>query len=79
MSVQAIKSGAIEFLTKPLHEQRLLDAVHAGIQQDRSRRHEANAIAELRTRLDTLTSREREILLLVVSGQPNKQLPLTSG
>lgn len=74
MSVQAIKSGAIEFLTKPLHEQRLLDAVHAGIERDRSRRQDASALAELRMRLDTLTSREREILLLVVSGQPNKQI-----
>lgn len=74
MSVQAIKSGAIEFLTKPLHEQRLLDAVHAGIEQDRTRRQDATALAELRMRLDSLTSREREILSLVVSGQQNKQI-----
>jgi len=74
MSVRAIKSGAIEFLTKPLNEQQLLDAVHAGIEQDRSRRQEAIALTELRTRLEALTSREREILLLVVSGKPNKQI-----
>jgi FixJ family two-component response regulator len=74
MSVRAIKSGAIEFLTKPLHEQHLLDAVHAGIEHDRSRRQEAHATAELRVRLDSLTSREREILSLVVSGQANKQI-----
>ena len=74
MSVRAIKSGAIEFLTKPLNEQQLLDAVHTGIEQDRSRRLETIALTELRTRLDALTSREREILLLVVSGKPNKQI-----
>ena len=74
MSVRAIKSGAIEFLTKPLHEQQLLDAVHTGIEQDKTRRQEASALAELRRRFDTLTPREREILLLVVSGKPNKQI-----
>ena len=74
MSVRAIKSGAIEFLTKPLHEQQLLDAVHAAIEQDRVRRQEAGALAELRLRFDTLTPREREILTLVVSGRPNKQI-----
>jgi FixJ family two-component response regulator len=74
VSVRAIKSGAIEFLTKPLNEQQLLDAVHAGIEQDRVRREEANAVTELRQRHDTLTSREREVLLLVVSDQANKQI-----
>jgi len=74
MSVRAIKSGAIEFLTKPLHEQQLLDAVHTGIERDRARRQEASALAELRSRFDTLTPREREILMLVVSGRPNKQI-----
>jgi len=79
MSVRAIKSGAIEFLTKPLNEQQLLDAVHTGIEQDRSRRLETIALTELRTRLDALTSREREILLLVVSGKPNKQIAADLG
>ena len=74
MSVRAIKSGAIEFLTKPLHEQQLLDAVHAGIERDRARRREADGLAELRTRFETLTPREREILSLVASGQANKQI-----
>ncbi len=74
MSVRAIKSGAIEFLTKPLHEQQLLDAVHAGIERDRARRQEAVAVAELRLRFETLTPREREILALVVSGQAIKQI-----
>ena len=74
MSVRAIKSGAIEFLTKPLHEQQLLDAVYSGIERDRARRQEASALAELRLRFDSLTPREREILSLVVSGQMNKQI-----
>jgi FixJ family two-component response regulator len=74
MSVRAIKSGAIEFLIKPLNEQQLLDAVHAGIERDRVRREEANAVTELRQRHATLTPREREILLLVVSDQANKQI-----
>ena len=74
MSVRAIKSGAIEFLTKPLHEQQLLDAVYAGIERDRARRQEAGGLAELRLRFESLTPREREILSLVVSGQANKQI-----
>jgi len=79
MSVRAIKSGAIEFLTKPLHEQQLLDAVHAAIEQDRARREEAIALTELRLRFDTLTPREQEILVLVVSGRPNKQIAADLG
>ncbi|HUL86564.1 MAG TPA: response regulator transcription factor [Pseudolabrys sp.] len=74
MTVRAIKSGAIEFLTKPLNDQQLLDAVHAGIERDRGRRQEAHTLTELRLRFDTLTQREREILSLVVSGKPNKQI-----
>jgi FixJ family two-component response regulator len=74
MSVRAIKSGAIEFLTKPLREQELLDAVNAGIERDRSRRQEATLIAELQQRYNSLTPREREILTLVATGSPNKQI-----
>ncbi len=74
MSVRAIKSGAIEFLTKPLREQELLDAVHAGIERDRARRQQASLVAELRERFDTLTSRERQIIALVVSGRASKQI-----
>jgi RNA polymerase sigma factor (sigma-70 family) len=74
MSVRAIKSGAIEFLTKPLREQELLDAVQAGIERDRARRRQANLVAELQERLNSLTSREREVLSLVVTGRPNKQI-----
>jgi RNA polymerase sigma factor (sigma-70 family) len=79
MSVRAIKSGAIEFLTKPLNEQQLLDAVQAGIEHDRARREQANVVAEFRERFDSLTPREREILTLVVSGRPNKQIAAQLG
>jgi RNA polymerase sigma factor (sigma-70 family) len=74
MSVRAIKSGAIEFLTKPLHEQELLDAVQAGIERDRARRRQAKLVAELQERLNSLTSREREVFALVITGRPNKQI-----
>jgi FixJ family two-component response regulator len=74
MSVRAIKSGAIEFLTKPLKEQELLDAVQAGIERDRGRRQEAKLVAELRERFVLLTSREQEVFALVITGRPNKQI-----
>jgi FixJ family two-component response regulator len=74
MSVQAMKSGAIEFLTKPLHEQQLLDAVQAGLERDRSRRLQARTVAELRSRYESLTPREREVFALVITGRPNKQI-----
>jgi FixJ family two-component response regulator len=74
MSVLAIKSGAVEFLTKPLHEQKLLDAIQAAIERDRTRRSEVKRGEELRGRYDLLTAREREVLALVVTGRPNKQI-----
>jgi FixJ family two-component response regulator len=74
MSVRAMKSGAIEFLTKPLHEQELLDAIHVGLERDRARRQEAKVVAELQVRFDSLTPREREILTLVITGGRNKQI-----
>jgi FixJ family two-component response regulator len=74
MSVRAIKSGAIEFLTKPLREQELLDAVQAGIERDKARRQKASLVAELQERFASLTSREREVVALVVTGRPNKQI-----
>ncbi|UVC17896.1 response regulator transcription factor [Mesorhizobium onobrychidis] len=79
ISVRAMKSGAIEFLTKPLREQELLDAVHAGIEQDRTRRQKAELIADFRTRYDSLTPREREIMNLVVTGRVNKQIAAQAG
>jgi RNA polymerase sigma factor (sigma-70 family) len=74
MSVRAMKSGAIEFLTKPVPEQQLLDAIQSGIERDRARRREARVVAELRERFDSLTPREREVLALVVTGRRNKQI-----
>jgi FixJ family two-component response regulator len=74
MSVRAMKSGAIEFLTKPLREQDLLDAIQTGIELDRARRQEAKVVLELRKRLDSLTAREREIFALVITGRRNKQI-----
>lgn len=74
MSVRAIKAGAIEFLTKPFRDQDLLDAVQLGIERDRSRRRDAVAIADLNSRFESLTPREREVMKLVVTGRPNKQL-----
>jgi FixJ family two-component response regulator len=74
MSVKAIKSGAMEFLTKPLREQELLDAVQAGIERDRIRREQDKLISELQVRFNSLTVREREVLPLVVTGRLNKQV-----
>ena len=74
MSVQAMKGGAVEFLTKPFRDQDLLDAIHAGIEQDRAQRQDAALVAELRERFESLTGREREIMALVVTGRLNKQI-----
>jgi FixJ family two-component response regulator len=74
MSVRAMKAGAVEFLTKPFHDQDLLDAIHAAIERDRKRRREAVRLAELRERFATLTERERQIMKLVVIGRANKQI-----
>jgi FixJ family two-component response regulator len=74
MSVRAIKAGAIEFLTKPFRDQELLDAVQLGIERDRTQRINALAIADLSQRFDGLTARERQVMELVVTGRPNKQL-----
>ena len=74
MSVRAMKAGAVEFLTKPFHDQDLLDAIHAAIERDRKRRREAVRLAELRERFATLTERERQIMTLVVIGRANKQI-----
>ena len=74
MSVRAIKSGAREFLTKPLHEQEFLDAVQACIEQDKVRRQLASLVGELQQRFSSLTAREQEVLPYVITGRPNKQI-----
>jgi FixJ family two-component response regulator len=74
MTVQAMKGGAIEFLTKPFRDQDLLDAVDAGLARDRARRESERALAALRERFDTLSSRERDIMVHVVAGRLNKQI-----
>ena len=79
ISVRAMKSGAIEFLTKPINEQQLLDAVHAAIELDRANRQDNALTKELRARFDSLTPREREIMSLVVSGKLNKQIGFQVG
>jgi FixJ family two-component response regulator len=74
MSVRAMKAGAVEFLTKPFHEQDLLDAIYAGIERDRATRRGALIAVELRGRYVALTERERQIMALVVIGRANKQI-----
>ena len=74
MSVRALKAGAIEFLPKPFRDQDLLDAIYVGIERDRARRRRSAVFEALRGQFDTLTSRERQIMLKVTSGRPNKQI-----
>ena len=74
MTVQAMKAGAVEFLTKPFRDQQLLDAVQQAIDRDRAARHQRAELAELRRRYESLTPRERQVLTLVVTGLLNKQI-----
>jgi FixJ family two-component response regulator len=74
MSVRAMKAGAVEFLTKPVRHQDLLDAIQRALDQDRIIRDDAKAVAELRASLDTLTLREREVMVGIVDGLMNKQI-----
>jgi FixJ family two-component response regulator len=79
MSVRAMKAGAVEFLTKPIRPQELLDAIHRAIEQDRARRDREQVIGDLRGRLETLTRREREVMALAVAGRLNKQIAAEIG
>jgi len=79
MSVRAMKAGAIDFLTKPFRDQDLLDAVTAAIERDRSHREEKRKTSRLRSRYDSLTPREREVMALVTSGLMNKQIAADLG
>jgi FixJ family two-component response regulator len=74
MTVQAMKGGAVEFLTKPFRDQDLLDAVEAGLARDRARRESDRALGTLRERFETLSPREREIMIQVTAGRLNKQI-----
>ena len=74
MTVQAMKAGAVEFLTKPYRDQALLEAVLLAIDKDLARRQSDSALAETLQRFELLTARERQVMALTVAGQQNKQI-----
>jgi FixJ family two-component response regulator len=79
MTVRAMKSGAVEFLTKPFRDQELLDAIHQALDRDRVMRQQQSELDGLRKRYASLTAREREVMGLVVSGMLNKQIAFDLG
>jgi FixJ family two-component response regulator len=79
MSVEAMKGGAVEFLTKPFRDQQLLDAVQHAIARDRVEREKRAEVAEVRRRYESLTPREREVMVRVVAGRLNKQIAFELG
>ena len=79
MTVRAMKSGAVEFLTKPFRDQELLDAIHQALDRDRVMRQQQSEFAELRERYESMTTRQREVMALVVSGMLNKQIAFELG
>ena len=79
MTVQAMKGGAIEFLTKPFRDQELLDAIENGLSRDRARRQNDETLHSLKQRFDTLSSREREIMIQATAGRLNKQIAADIG
>ena len=79
MSVKAMKSGAVEFLTKPFRDQDLLDAINQALDRDRVRRQQEHELAKLRKRYELLTARELQVMNLVVSGMLNKQIAFELG
>ena len=79
MTVKAMKSGAVEFLTKPFRDQELLDAIHQALDRDRVRRQQQSELEGLRKRYELLTPRERQVMALVVSGLLNKQIAFELG
>jgi FixJ family two-component response regulator len=79
MTVRAMKGGAVDFLTKPVRDQDMLDAVRAAIERDRERRDVEKTVSNVRSRFETLTARERDVLSLVASGLMNKQVAAELG
>lgn len=79
MTVRAMKSGAVDFLTKPMRDQDILDAVQAAIQRDRKRREIEKMVSNVRSRFESLTPRERDVLSLVASGKMNKNVAAELG
>jgi FixJ family two-component response regulator len=79
MTVKAMKSGAVEFLTKPFRDQDLLDAIYQALDRDRVTRRQQSELTELQRRYESLTPREREVMALVVSGMLNKQIAFELG
>jgi FixJ family two-component response regulator len=79
MGVKAMKSGAVEFLTKPFRDEDLLNAIHQALDRDRLIREQQNELIELRKRYESLTPRERQVMGLVVSGMLNKQIAYELG
>jgi FixJ family two-component response regulator len=79
MSVKAMKAGAVEFLTKPFREQDMVDAIQAALEQDRDRREHDKQASELRSRFESLTSREQEVIGFVTAGLMNKQIAAEIG
>ena len=74
MSVRAMKAGAVEFLTKPVRDQDLLDAVRVALEQDRARREKEKEVTDLQRRFDSLTAREQQVIAMLFSGMLNKQI-----
>ena len=79
MSVRAMKAGAVEFLTKPFRDQDLLDAVRIALERDRARREHEKEVTGLQQRFDSLTSREQQVISMLVSGMLNKQIAAELG
>ncbi len=79
MAVKAMKAGAVDFIQKPFRDQELIDRVHAALDEDHEKREESAVVGEINTRIKALTSREFEVMGLVVEGKPNKEVAFDLG